>query len=214
MSDRNDTKRRRTADETRALILDAAIEWIEQHGTAGLKVVDISRSSGVSEVLIYRYFNDRSGLLTAALLELWDRYMTEPVAEARAALEALPDEAFTIDFLVSLNVLPSDEVHRRRRWARLQVLAASPELPELVPMIRKTQSRLNREHESLVDYIRTRMPGRHFPSARIMRMLNQGIAFGLVLDELSDDPITDQEFGEFLHEFFTRAYEPGVSEAP
>lgn len=211
MTSSDGANRRRTADETRALVLDAAIEWIEQHGTAGLKVVDVSRSSGVSEVLIYRYFTDRSGLLTAALVELWDRYMTEPVEDARAALEALPDEAFTPDLLVSLNVLPSHEVHRRRRWARLQVLAASPELPDLAPMIRKAQSKLNREHESLIDYIRSRMPGRHFPSARVMRMLNQGIAFGFVLDELSDDPITDEEFSDFLREFFTRAYEPEVN---
>lgn len=65
------TKRqRRSADETRQIILDAAVSWIEQNGTAGLRVVDVSRSCGVSEVLIYRYFTDRSGLLTAALVEL------------------------------------------------------------------------------------------------------------------------------------------------
>jgi hypothetical protein len=102
----------------------------------------------------------------------------------------------------------SSEVERRRRWARLQVLAASPENPELAQLIRETQNRINREHESLIDLIRTRMPGRHVPSARVMRMLNQNVMFGFLLEDLTDNPISQDELDEFLLEFFERMYEP------
>lgn len=205
------TKRhRRSADETRQIILDAAVAWIEENGTAGLKVVDVSRSSGVSEVLIYRYFTDRSGLLTAALVELWERYMTAPVDEARVALEALPDEEITADLLAGLHVLPNQDTYRRRRWARLQVLAASAELPALSAMIRQTQTRLNREFEELIALIQDRMPGRHAVSPRMLRMLNESLSFGFVLQDMSDDLISDAEFKEFLREFFRRFYEPDL----
>ena len=211
VSDVATTKRqRRSADETRRIILDAAVAWIEENGTAGLKVVDVSRSSGVSEVLIYRYFTDRSGLLTAALVELWERYMAAPVDEARTALAALPDEAITPDLLVSLHVLPNQDTYRRRRWARLQVLAASAELPELAQLIRQTQTRLNRDFEELIALVQGRMPGHHAVSPRMLRMLNESISFGFVLQDLSDDPVSDEEFTEFLREFFQRFYEPDL----
>jgi hypothetical protein len=87
-------------------------------------------------------------------------------------------------------------------------LAASPENPELAQLIRETQNRINREHESLIDLIRTRMPGRHVPSARIMRMLNQNVMFGFLLEDLTDNPVSQDELDEFLLEFFERMYEP------
>ena len=200
-------RRRRSADETRAIVLDAAVAWIEENGSANLKVVDIAKASGISEVLIYRYFDDRQGLLTAALVELWERYMTQPLDDARRLIADLPDEAFTPEFLVSISVQPNSDAARKSRWARLQVLAASPENPELRRMIKESQSRINREHESLIELIRTRMPGRHLPSARIMRMLNQNVIFGFVIEDLTDEPVTDEELNEFLVMFYDRMVE-------
>lgn len=188
-------------------MLNAAVAWIEENGSANLKVVDIAKASGISEVLIYRYFDDRQGLLTAALVELWERYMTQPLDDARRLIADLPDEAFTPEFLVSLGVQPNSDAARKSRWARLQVLAASPENPELRRMITESQSRINREHESLIELIRTRMPGRHLPSARIMRMLNQNVIFGFVIEDLTDEPVTDEELNEFLVMFYDRMVE-------
>ena len=189
------------------MVIDAAVTWIEENGTANLKVVDIARLSGVSEVLIYRYFEDRQGLLTAALVALWERYMIQPLDDARRLIADLPDEAFTPELLVSLGVQPNSEAARKSRWARLQVLAASPENPELRAMIKESQSRINAEHESLIELVRSRMPGRHLPSVRMMRMLNQNVIFGFVIEDLTDDPVSDEELVEFLTMFYDRVIE-------
>ena len=201
-------RRRRTADETRRLVLDAAVDWIEENGSSGLKVVDIARASGISEVLIYRYFDDRQGLLTAALVELWERYMIQPLDAARQMIADLPSEAFTPEFIARIGVQPSTEAARKSRWARLQVLAASPENPELRAMIKESQSRINAEHESLIELVRSKMPGRHLPSVRMMRMLNQNVIFGFVIEDLTDDPVSDEELVEFLTMFYDKLYEP------
>ncbi|MDA2946015.1 MAG: TetR/AcrR family transcriptional regulator [Actinomycetota bacterium] len=202
------SRRRRSADETRRLVLDAAVDWIEENGSASLKVVDIARASGVSEVLIYRYFDDRQGLLTAALVDLWERYMIEPLDAARQMIADLPTEAFTPEFLANIGVQPSTDAARKSRWARLQVLAASPENPELREMIKASQSRINDEHESLIELIRSRMPGRHLPSVRMMRMLNQNVIFGFVIEDLVDDSVSDEELRDFLTMFYRTMYEP------
>ena len=189
-------------------MLDAAVDWIEENGSASLKVVDIARASGVSEVLIYRYFDDRQGLLTAALVDLWERYMIQPLDAARQMIADLPSEAFTPEFIARIGVQPSTEAARKSRWARLQVLAASPENPELRAMIKASQSRINAEHESLIELVRSKMPGRHLPSVRMMRMLNQNVIFGFVIEDLTDDPVSDEELVEFLTMFYDKIYEP------
>jgi AcrR family transcriptional regulator len=158
--------------------------------------------------LIYRYFRDRQGLLTAALVDLWERYMIQPLDEARRMIADLPGEMFTPEFLANIGVQPSMEAARRSRWARLQVLAASPENPELREMIKASQARINAEHESLIELVRSKMPGRHLPSVRMMRMLNQNVIFGFVIEDLVDDPVSDEELREFLTMFYSRVYEP------
>lgn len=195
---------RRSASETRSIVLDAAVDLIEERGFSSLKVSDISRISNVSEVLIYRYFVDRQGLLTAALVELWERYMTHPIKAVREVIANLPDDAITPESLASLAVPPHSERARKSRWARLQVLAASPENAELKEMIRKSQSRANAEHELLIEAIRAKMPGTHLTSVRMMRMLNNSVIFGFVEEDFANNPISDDEFREFLVMFYSR----------
>lgn len=212
MNEVSTTKRqRRSADETRRIILDTAVTWIEENGSANLKIVDIARASGISEVLIYRYFTDRQGVLTAALVELWERYMTAPLDEARQLIVDLPEDAFTPGLLITLSIRPNRDIERRRRWARLQVLAASPENPQLAQLIRETQTRINREHEELIALIQERMPGHHVVSPRMMRMLNQAVSFGFVMEDLSDEPIDEEELDAFLLEFYRRVIDPEPS---
>ncbi len=201
---------RRSAAKTRAIVLDAAVGWIEENVSSSLKVSEIARSAGVSEVLIYRYFNDRQGLLTAALVELWERYMAHPIAVVRQMIDSLPTGELTPELLANFALPPSSDRAQKSRWARLQVLAASPENPELRAMIRESQSRINAEHESLIELIRSKMPGAHLPSVRMMRMLNQNVIVGFVIEDLVDDPISDEELRDFLIMFYNRVYEPEV----
>ena len=210
MQQPNPRRQRRSAAETKTIVLDAAVDWIEENGSSSLKVSEIARGAGVSEVLIYRYFADRQGLLTAALVELWERYMVHPIAVVREMIAGLPTGALTPELLASFALPPSSDRARKTRWANLQVLAASPENPELRAMIKESQSRNNAEHESLITLIRSKMPGRHLPSVRMMRMLNQNVIFGFVIEDLVDDPISDEEFQEFLVMFYNRVYEPEV----
>ena len=210
MQQSNSRRPRRSAVETRSIVLDAAVSWIEESGSSSLKVSAIARNSGVSEVLIYRYFSDRQGLLTAALVELWERYMVHPIADMRQMVADLPNEAFTPELLANIAVQPNSERAKKSRWARLQVLAASPENPALSAMIKASQSRSNAEHESLIELIRLKMPGTHLTSPRMMRMLNNSVIFGFVEEDLVDDPISNEEFRDFLTMFYHRTLEPLV----
>lgn len=59
---------RRTADEARRLILDAAEERLAAQGPEGIRLQDIARDVGISHPAILHHFESREGLV-AALIE-------------------------------------------------------------------------------------------------------------------------------------------------
>ncbi len=73
------------ADKYRA-ILRAAIRVFARRGYFNARVSEIARAAGVADGTIYLYFNSKDDLLVAIFEETVGRVL----AEARAALEALP----------------------------------------------------------------------------------------------------------------------------
>jgi AcrR family transcriptional regulator len=76
---------RRTPEEARRLILEAAQAAIARTGPEGLRLHDIAAAAGVSHPLILHHFGSRAGLVRAltreAIIELRDKLfaaMTEP----------------------------------------------------------------------------------------------------------------------------------------
>ena len=56
---------RRTAEEARRLILDAAEERLARQGPEGLRLQDIARDVGISHPAILHHFESREGLVRA-----------------------------------------------------------------------------------------------------------------------------------------------------
>jgi TetR/AcrR family transcriptional regulator len=55
------------ADESRARILDAALQEFAAHGLAGARIDQIASAAGVNKALLYYYFESKEKLYTAAL---------------------------------------------------------------------------------------------------------------------------------------------------
>lgn len=66
-------------ENTKRKMLDAVESIIKNEGFSGLGVNKVSRVSGVSKILIYRYFGNFEKLLKAYVVEkdFWTRYLTE-----------------------------------------------------------------------------------------------------------------------------------------
>jgi AcrR family transcriptional regulator len=76
---------RRTPDEARRLILDAAQAAIARTGPDGLRLQDIAAAAGISHPLILHHFGSRAGLVRAltreATIELKDKLVAAMTAE-------------------------------------------------------------------------------------------------------------------------------------
>lgn len=71
---------RRTPEEARRLILDAAEETMGKDGPAGLRLQDIARQAGVSHPTIIHHFGSREGLMQALNVRAMDQ-LTRSVVE-------------------------------------------------------------------------------------------------------------------------------------
>lgn len=63
--------RRRDANQSRKLILQAALEEFSTYGHSGARVERIAKSAGVSKPLLYDYFGDKDAIYIAALKEAY-----------------------------------------------------------------------------------------------------------------------------------------------
>lgn len=75
-------------EKTKRKMLDAVESIIKNEGFSGLGVNKVSRVSGVSKILIYRYFGNFEKLLKAYVVEkdFWTSYMTEELKPEDANL--------------------------------------------------------------------------------------------------------------------------------
>ncbi|MET7401415.1 helix-turn-helix domain-containing protein [Dactylosporangium sp. NPDC005572] len=79
--------RRRDADRTRRLLLDAALVRFTRDGYAATRLRDVADDAGVNVALVSRYFESKEGLFTACLTKAGDELRRSP---GEASLDAAP----------------------------------------------------------------------------------------------------------------------------
>jgi len=72
---------RRTPEEARALILDAAEKTMGGEGPAALRLQDVAKEAGVSHPTILHHFGSREGLVKALHLRALEKLRTELLAQ-------------------------------------------------------------------------------------------------------------------------------------
>jgi AcrR family transcriptional regulator len=107
----------------------AARQELSDSGILGLRMEVVAEKAKVSVPLIYKYYKNREGLLTEVLSELYDGDSYEKLAAYVEIFEQM--ESPTIDDIAILFATVQQGFRSLDRWRRLQILAASAEIPEL-----------------------------------------------------------------------------------
>ncbi len=136
----------------------AAHAIIDETGIIGLRMQDVADRADVSVPLIHKYFGDRLGLLTQILGDKFEENDFVRLQRFDDYFSMLPEPTIN-DFVVMFSYPPTDRT-KVRRWTRMQILAASVEIPALRK--RLTEIQLN-THNVLVEFI-----------DRVQRRLNDG----------------------------------------
>lgn len=70
-------RNRRSRDEIRSRLLDAARELFAQKGYAGTSTREVSQRAEVAEILLFRHFGNKAGLYEEAVLSPFEHFVDE-----------------------------------------------------------------------------------------------------------------------------------------
>ena len=177
---------RRTAEQTRGLVLAAAREQIVHSGIAELHVAAVARSSGVSETLIYRYFKSRTGLLEEVLADLWEEQGARTLTAVEELLDGADTDEVSLRRVVAALPIGHDPDTAVKRGLMLQTLAAATTLPEL----RRRIARVQRDHDARIEQVvatalRASAPDVRASTVRTIRALITAVALGSAMTDLN-----------------------------
>ena len=155
--------KRKSAEERREAVLDAALEEFAAHGLDGASTDAIAAKAGISQPYVFRLFGTKKGLFTAVVnrcfrqtLELFQR-----AAEGKRGVEAL--EAMGNAYVNEL--LPD----RTRLRAQMQAYAACED-PEICEIVRNGYGDLVAYVERVTDLSPTDV-GRFFATGMLLNVI-------------------------------------------
>ena len=180
---------------SRHRIMRAAQQELEDSGILGLRMEVVAEKAEVSVPLIYKYYGNRDGLLTEVLSLLYDGDSYQSLSYYSDVFRELKNPS--VDDIAVLFATVQQGFRKPGRWQRLQILAASVELPELQTRLAAIHVR----HQKLViDFLAlalravvSQQPGHTEASIHAAVSLAPPLAslimtqsFGSVLDDLVD----------------------------
>ena len=189
--------------DSRERIIAAAKRELHEVGILGLRVQEVAKIANVSVSLIYKYFEDRDGLLAVVLGDMHDERIDNWEKLFSGALsDDMPRGEYSIEDLLRNLPTPNSPVFQQLGWDRAQMLAAMNSNPKLRERIEQTTQRLFALTLKVVanaDKSAKPNTSNHRVVALMVSSLN--LIF-INNDLLGDQRITDDEYSSFLKAFF------------
>ena len=192
----NDSKKFNGDPATRELILKSATAEIDAYGIIGLRLSSVAQKAQVSVPLIYKYFNDRDGLLAVVLGDWYEKF----VFRYRTMVDTWIDAATTITLeeFAQLSPKPQAGAMQKDREFRLQVLATALENPQLHHRIKALTIDSHAWGNATMDRAIPKLPesDRHF-DRRFFSLLLFNTMY-VFYDLLDTERIDDEQYISFL----------------
>lgn len=143
------TRRERSAD-SRALILDAAVDCLIEHGYAGASTLVIQAKAGVSRGRLLHHFPSRDGLLVAAAQHLANTRLAQTRERAESKLAAEPEGPARVERCIELLWETFQEPHF---WAAIELWTAARTNSALAAALRPEERGLRAAIREVTDGI-------------------------------------------------------------
>ena len=192
----NDSEKFNGDPATRELILKSATAEIDAYGIIGLRLSSVAEKAHVSVPLIYKYFEDRDGLLAVVLGDWYEEF----VFRYRSMIDGWIDSASTITLeeFAQLSPKPQAGAMQKDREFRLQVLATALENPQLHHRIKGLTIDAHAWGNATMDRAIPKLPesDRHF-DRKIFSLLLFNTMY-VFYDLLDTERIDDEQYTAFL----------------
>ena len=172
-------RKRTTPDFDR--VIEIAADMISQGGEANLRIPDVRRTTGISNSSLYAHFGGRDGVVSAALLLLYERHYRESLGVLESVVrEATSEDDYLrrlrafIEFAGDLNRTPA-------RLHRAAVFAGSQGRPDVRAKLVELTTHIVEDAVKSVELARTRGFVRSRHSSRVITHLIQAAIFGRLI---------------------------------
>jgi len=179
---------------TRDRVLEVVVEQLESGGEAAVRIDAVRDRSGVSIGSIYHHFGDRDGLIAAAQIHRFSRYVE---AEIVALSEIVQRAANVEEFRRSLRLLTlhtASQVRTAQCWGRISVLGSLIGRDELRADVRAVQTRLIGEFQAHVAQGQARGFFRSDLDARAIALFVEAYSLGYALNDLDEHRVSEQDW--------------------
>jgi AcrR family transcriptional regulator len=170
----------------RQRLLDAAVNWLEQHSEADLRMSTIADDAGVTIALITHHFGSRDGLITAAQRVRVAGAVRQDIDFMREVLAApVTADVFRAQ-LETMVTTVLDDAPSARRLSRMAALAAAHGRDELKSELAAEITQVMTAATQTVQQAQLRGVFRDDVDARALAALIQAMLLGFVLSDLDD----------------------------
>lgn len=184
---------------TKSRIAASTLKEVRKHGILGLRLADVAEGANVSIPLIYKYFDDRDGLLAAVLGEIIERHFDEELDSIHQLMEML-SKSTKLEDIAALMPKPGDTWRRERRWLRVEAKAAAREIPALRAQIATAMSNVEQATTLLIEKARSISGNQSKVPARTIAWMIIAFSDGFTNNDLAKDPITDAEYEPLIRD--------------
>jgi AcrR family transcriptional regulator len=195
-------KQSRSAPVMKA-VLDAVAERLLDGDESLIRIPEICEATGVNYGSVYHHFGSREGVIDAAYNMIFSNLVTDDIAKLREIGETsntLAEYQAAMLPLVELMATGDDRV--RQRAMRVRIVAAAETRKELRELIGETQARLTDELVRIFEHGQNRGWLRRDVSARSIAVLVQAVIFGRTLDDVSSEPINQNDWEHAMFTLF------------
>ncbi len=154
------------SQETRALILEAAVDAITQDGIAGANLTNVARIAGVTRGCIQYYFATTADIVVALTQHVEDRNWKTYLA----SVERSRGGRNLIDTAIDMVGQPIED---RYRAARLELIMAARTTPKLRPLLERAARNIENAQRAFTDEMFTKPGIADTPRFRGARDLTQ-----------------------------------------
>ena len=193
---------------SRERIIAAAKHELHEVGILGLRVQDVAKRANTSVSLIYKYFDDRDGLLAQVLGDMHDERIDNwENIFAHALQDDAPRGEFSVEDLLSKLPMPNSQYFLALGQDRAQMLAALNSNPKLRERIEQTTQRLFRLTLKVVSNANPNEK-KNNSNDRVTALLISSLNLIFINNDLlGDHRITDEEYTAFLKSIFGKRKE-------
>ena len=179
----------KTERDTRELLLQTAVEMLDDHVEKDVSAAEILRKTGVARGSLYHFWDSIGELIEEAYLVRYSRYVAASGGVIQQVLEESTSKEEVFQKLAKVTELTQDPARKANRYERARILA----MAEHNEKFRKALGKVQRELTDLfTDQFRQAQDKGWFNKnfdPRAGAVLIQAYTLGKIVDDVVDNPM-------------------------